>query len=195
VTPGDSDSTEGTGTVESPKVTLVSKITLKAISRKIAAGKKIQLTAKISPSKASNKALKWTSSNKKYAKVDANGNVTVYKAGAGKTVTITAKATDGSGVKASYKISIKKDAVKSISLKADKTVKAGKSTSVKATVKTTGSSANKTLKWTSSNTKYATVSSEGVVKTTRAGKGKTVKITAAATDGSGKTKTVTIKIK
>jgi uncharacterized protein YjdB len=195
VAPGDSDSTENTGTVESPKVTLVSKITLKAISKKIAAGKKIQLTARVSPSKASNKALKWTSSNKKYAKVDENGNVTVYKAGAGKTVTITAKATDGSGVKASYKISIKKDAVKSISLKADKTVKAGKSLKVKATVNTTGTSANKTLKWTSSNTKYATVSSKGVVKTTRAGKGKTVKITAAATDGSGKKQTVTIKIK
>jgi uncharacterized protein YjdB len=195
VDPGDSDSTENTGTVESPKVTLVSKITLKAISKKIAAGKKIQLTARVSPSKASNKALKWTSSNKKYARVDENGNVTVYKAGAGKTVTITAKATDGSGVKASYKISIKKDAVKSISLKADKTVKAGKSLKVKATVNTTGTSANKTLKWTSSNTKYATVSSKGVVKTTRAGKGKTVKITAAATDGSGKKQTVTIKIK
>lgn len=52
----------------------------------------------------------------------------------------------------------------------------------------------KQLKWTSSNTKYATVSS-GKVKALKAGKKKSVKITAMATDGSGKSKTVTIKIK
>ena len=55
--------------------------------------------------------------------------------------------------------------------------------------------ANKKLKWTSSNKKYATVSSAGKVKALKAGKGKKVKITAAATDGSGKKKTITIKIK
>lgn len=76
-----------------------------------------------------------------------------------------------------------------------KSVKAGKTLKVKATVKTTGKNANKTLKWTSSNTKYATVSAKGVVKAKKAGKDKTVKITAAATDGSNKKKTITIKIK
>jgi VCBS repeat-containing protein len=39
------------------------------------------------------------------------------------------------------------------------------------------------------------VTSNGVVKTKKAGKGKTVKITVAATDGSGKKTTVKIKIK
>lgn len=175
--------------------TKVSKITITGISKKIAAGKKIQLTAKVSPANASNKAVKWTSSNKKYAAVDAKGKVTTKKAGEGKTVTITATAADGSGIKATYKIKIIKSAVKSVSLKAKNSVKAGKSLTVKATVKTTGKNANKTLKWTSSNTKYATVSSKGVVKTKKAGKGKTVKITAKATDGSGKKKTITIKIK
>lgn len=42
---------------------------------------------------------------------------------------------------------------------------------------------------------YATVNSKGVVKTKKAGKGKTVKITAQATDGTGKKATVKIKIK
>lgn len=173
----------------------VSKLTITGMSKKIAAGKKIQLTAKASPADASDKTVKWTSSNKKYAVVDAKGKVTAKKAGEGKTVTITATATDGSGVKATYKIKIIKNAVKSVRLKAKNSVKAGKSLTVKATVKTTGKNANKTLKWTSSNTKYATVSSKGVVKTKKAGKGKTVKITAKATDGSGKKKTITIKIK
>lgn len=178
-----------------PSVQKVTKITISGISKKVAAGKKIQLTASVAPSDASNKAITWTSSNKKYAAVDSKGKVTVKKAGAGKSVTITATAADGSGVKATYKIQIKKHAVKSIKLKANKTVKAGRSLKVKATVKTTGKKANKTLKWTSSNTKYATVSAKGVVKAKKAGKNHKVRITASATDGSGKKKNVTIKIK
>lgn len=88
-----------------------------------------------------------------------------------------------------------KESVKSIKLKAKKTVKAGKSLKVKATVKTTGKKVNKKLKWTSSNVKYATVSSKGVVKAKKAGKGKIVKITASSTDGSNKKKVIKIKIK
>ena len=85
--------------------------------------------------------------------------------------------------------------MKKISLRAKKAVKAGKKITVKATVKTTGKKANKKLKWTTSNKKYATVNSKGKVSTKKAGKGKKVKITAMATDGSGKKKAVTIKIK
>ncbi len=66
---------------------------------------------------------------------------------------------------------------------------------VKASVKTTGKSANKTLTWKSSNTKYATVNKKGVITTKKAGKGKTVTITAASTDGANKKATIKIKIK
>ena len=174
----------------------VSKITVSGASKTIAAGKKITLTAEVSPADATNKAVTWTSSNTKYATVNSKGVVTTKSKGAGKTVTITATAADGSGVKADYKIKIVKDKVKSIKLKAsNKSVKAGEKVTVKATVKTTGKTANKTLKWSSSNTKYATVNSKGVVTTKKAGKGKTVKITAKATDGTGKKATIKIKIK
>ena len=173
----------------------VSSIKLSAISKKIAAGKKVQMKTEVFPANATNKAVTYKTSNKKYATVSASGKVTLKKAGAGKTVTITSTAKDGSGKKATYKISIMKNAVKSVKLKAAKTVKAGKKLKVKATVKTTGKKANKKLKWTSSNTKYATVSASGVVKTKKAGKGKTVKITATATDGSNKKGAVKIKIK
>ncbi|MGN1166535.1 MAG: Ig-like domain-containing protein [Lachnospiraceae bacterium] len=178
-----------------PEKVKVSSIKIGGISHKIAAGKKIQLKAAVAPSNADNKAVTWTSSNKKYATVTSSGKVTLKKAGAGKTVTITATAKDGSNKTAVYRIKIMKDSVKSISLKAVKTVKAGKTVKVKSSVKTTGKKANKNLTWTSSNKKYATVSSKGVVKTYKAGKGKTVKITAKATDGSNKKKTVKIKIK
>lgn len=75
-----------------------------------------------------------------------------------------------------------------------KQVKAGKTLALKATV-LPNRAANKKLKWSSSNTKYATVTGKGVVKTKKAGKGKTVRITAQATDGSGKKATIRIKIK
>ena len=87
-----------------------------------------------------------------------------------------------------------KGVVKKVAISGKKTVKAGKTLKLKAKVTAT-KKANKKLKWTSSNKKYATVSSAGKVKALKAGKGKKVKITAAATDGSGKKKTITIKIK
>lgn len=175
---------------------LVTKIKVTGVSKKVAAGKKLTLKAEVTPADATNKNVVWSSSNKKYATVNAKGVVTTKKAGAGKTVTITAEAQDGSGIKATYKITIMKHVVKSVKISAKtKQVKAGRKLTLKAVVKTTGKKVNKTLKWSSSNTKYATVNAKGVVTAKKAGKGKTVKITAMATDGSGKKATITIKIK
>lgn len=97
----------------------------------------------------------------------------------------------------SFKIKAMKGAVKKITIKgAKKTLKVRKTMKLKAVVKTSkGKPVNKEVKWISSNTKYATVSSKGVVKALKAGKGKKVKITAMATDGTGKKKVVSIKIK
>ena len=172
----------------------VTKIAVSGISKKIAAGKSIQLKASVAPSNATDKRVAWSTSNKKYATVTQSGKVTVKKAGIGKTVKITATAKDGSGKKCVYSIKIMKGVVKKVSISGKKTVKAGKTLKLKAKVTAT-KSANKTLKWTSSNTKYATVSKSGKVTAKKAGAGKKVKITAMATDGSGKKKTITIKIK
>ena len=171
----------------------VSQIKLSAISTKIAAGKKIKLTADITKN-ASNKTLKWITSNSKVATVDKNGVVTIKKKAGGKTVKITAEATDGSGKKATFTIKVMKGVVKKVKISGKKTVKAGKTLKLKAKV-TASKGANKKLKWTSSNPKYATVSASGKVKASKAGKKKSVKITAMATDGSGKKATVKIKIK
>ena len=179
-------------TVENIKV---SKITITTItSNKIATGKKVTLKATVTPSNAYNKGVTWKSSNTKVATVSSSGVVTTKKKMGGKTVTITATAKDGSGKKASYKIYIKKGIVKKVYISGVKSVKAGKKLYLKG--KTSASAgANRTLKWSSSNTKYAKVSSKGTVTTYKAGKKKSVKITARAVDGSGKSKTVTIKIK
>lgn len=191
---GNGSTNNNTG--ENPSPVKVQKLSITAPSKKLAAGKKVKLTLTVTPSNAANKAVTWKSSNKKYATVDKNGKITLKKAGAGKTVTITATAKDGSGKKATIKIKIMKHAVKSIKITApSKTLKAGKSMKLKTTIKTTGKSVNKTIKWTSSNKKYATVNSKGKVTAKKAGKGKTVTITATATDGSNKKAKVKIKIK
>ncbi len=163
-------------------------------SRNIAAGKKVQLKATVSPSNAANKAVTWTSSNKKIATVNAKGVVTFKKNAGGKKVTIIATAKDGSKKAQKITLTCMKGSVKSIKLSGKTTVKAGKTTKLKAKVTTQKGKANKSVVWTSSNTKLATVDKNGKVKAVKGKKG-TVKITAKATDGSGKKATIKIKIK
>lgn len=182
-----------------PTPVLENKITalhLTGLSNKIAAGKKVQLTVTFTPENVADKGIVWTSSNPKVATVDQNGVVSFKKKAAGKSVIITATATDGSGAKAVFKVKSMKGVVKKVTIAGAKkrTVKAGKALKLKAKVTAT-KGANKKLKWTSSNTEYATVSASGKVKTKKAGKGKTVKITAMATDGSGKKQVVKVRIK
>ncbi len=180
----------------------VSGIKITGLSKKIAAGKKVMLTAAVTPANATDSSVTWAVKNAKDAKyvtVDAKtGLVSTKKAGKNKTVTIIATANDGSGKTAEYKIKIMPKAVKKITLKASAvSVKAGKKIRIKATVspKFSAKKINKKLAWTSSNTAYATVNAKGVVKTKKAGKNKSVKITARATDGTNKKKVIKIKIK
>ena len=124
------------------------------------------------------------------------GIVTIKKKSGGKSVRIIAKAADGSGTQAVFRITAMKGVVKKVAISdvKKKTVKAGKRIKLKAKVTAT-KGANKKLQWISSNPKYATVTSSGKVKTKKAGKGKKVKIIAMAVDGSNKKSIVTIKIK
>lgn len=174
----------------------VSRLTISGGSKKIAAGKKVKLTVKISPASAASTKIAWKSSNTKYATVRSDGTVTVKKAGKGKTVQITALALDGSQKKAVYTIRGMKGIVKKVSIagKGKRAAKAGSTVKLKAAVKAS-KGANKALKWTVSNSRYASVNQKGRVKLLKAGKGKSVRITAMATDGSGKKKSVTIRIK
>ena len=182
-----------TGKKPSKKVKVTS-IRLSGLSKQIAAGKKLTLKAAVLPKTASNKKLLWKSSNTKVATVTQGGVVTLKKKTGGKKVTITATATDGSKKYASWKITSMKGIVKKIKITGSKPVKAGKKLKLKAKLTAT-KKANKKLLWISGNTKYATVNAKGIVTTKKSAKGKTVKITAMATDGSGKKKTVKIKMK
>lgn len=175
-------------------VVKVKKVTISGTSHVLSAGKKIQLKATVTPANAKSKAVTWKSSNTKYATVNAKGVVATKKAGIGKKVVITAISKDGSKKYGTYKIKTVKGVVTKVKVTGSKTIKNGKSAKLKVAVSGTKES-YKAVRWVSSNTKYATVNAKGVVTAKKAGKGKTVKITAVAKDGSKKQMAMKVKIK
>ena len=180
-----------TVTEPEPEYIAVESLKITGSTKKVAPGKKITLKVNVSPANADNQQVIWQVSNKKYASVNSKGVVTTKKAGKGKKVTVTAVSAENGSIKATYKISIMKNAVKKIKLTGKTTLKKGKSTTIKAKF-TPAKNISKELTWTSSNKKIATVSSKGKVTAKKKGK---VKITAKAKDGSGKKATITIRVK
>ena len=170
------------------------KLTITGTTRKVAAGKKTKLQVKTSSGVVNPSNLIWTSSNKKVATVNSSGVVTFKKKTGGKSVVITATLKNNRNAKVTYKLTATKNPVTKITISGKKTMKINKSQRLKAKV-SGKSGAYKTVKWTSSNNKYATVTSKGQVKALKAGKGKTVTIIASALDGSGKKARFKIKLK
>ena len=171
----------------------VKKITLNKTSVTLNRGAKnrtYQLKKSIKNKNATYKAVAWKTSNKNVATVDNNGKVTVLKKG---TVTITAKAKDGSNKSAKCKFTVKQLVTK-LSYNNKKQVKeVYKNKTIKFAVTVAPSNANnKKLTYSSSNKKVATVNSKGVIKGIKAG---TVTITAKAKDGSRKAVKLTVKVK
>lgn len=76
-------------------------------TKTVKAGKSLKLKANVTATKKANKKLQWTSSNTKYATVNAKGVVKTKKTAKRKTIKITTMATDGSGKKATFKIKVK----------------------------------------------------------------------------------------
>ena len=75
-------------------------------------------------------------------------------------------------------------------------MKVGQTIKLKPTFRTSPThSVSKKVQWITSNPDYATVSKDGKVTALPGGKGQTVFITARATDGSNKEKSVKIRIK
>ena len=146
------------------------KLTITGTTRKVAAGKKTKLQVKTSSGVVNPSNLIWTSSNKKVATVNSSGVVTFKKKTGGKSVVITAALKNNRNAKATYKLTATKNPVTKITISGKKTMKINKSQRLKAKV-SGKSGAYKTVKWTSSNKKYATVTSKGQVKALKAGKG------------------------
>ena len=144
-------------TVQQP----VAAISLNLGDATVARAEKVKLAASFHPVTASNKKVKWTSSNPKVASVSSSGVVT-GKAGGTAVITCTAK--DGSGAFASCTVTVTPIFPAGVKIsKAALTVKTGKTASLKATVlpKTTDL---KTVTWTSSRPDVAAVDAKGRVK-------------------------------
>lgn len=154
----------------------------------MAASSTLQLSAVTYPV-AAGKDVTWKSSNAKVASVDAGGKVTCLRAG---TVTITATAKDGSGEKASFKLTVVKRMM-SLTLE-DGIIAGGKSLTLKPVI-TPADTTNKKLSWSvSENEAGIKISSSGKL-TTKALKGRvTVTVTATALDGSGVTATCDVTV-
>jgi len=150
-------------------------------------GASASLKATVSPAKATNKKVTWTSSKAKVATVDKNGVVKPLSAG---STVITVKTVDG-GKKATCKVTVKpKIAVKSITLsKTTLTFNVGGvATKLTATLNPTTATI-KTVTWTTSNKAVATVDSTGIVKPVAAG---TATITVKADGGKSASCKVTV---
>lgn len=176
------------------------KVTVKAIVPTSVKFSKTTLTVKygeivsvkklvsILPSNATDKTLKWTSSDPSIVKVSQAGNIKGLKAGKSAVITVTTN----SGKKTA-KITIKVAHVKPTSLKLNKTaVSLSKGGTVTLTPKFTPANTTvKTVTWTSSNKKVATVSSKGVVKAVANG---TAVITCKTSNGLTATCKITVKV-
>lgn len=87
--------------------TPVSKVSLNTSRLSLAEGASATLKASVTPKKASNKKVIWSSSNQSVATVNSEGIVKAIKAG---TAKLTAEAADGSGKKASCTVTVSKSA-------------------------------------------------------------------------------------
>lgn len=92
--------TASPNTITTGKKVAVKKVKLNKKKATLRYGKKLKLKATITPKNATNKKVKWTVSNKKYASVTQKGVVKGKKRGIGHSVKVYAKAKDGSGKKA-----------------------------------------------------------------------------------------------
>lgn len=147
-------------------------------------GTKVTLKAKVTPTKADNRIVKWQSSNKKIATVNKIGVVTVKGKGC---AVIKCTSGDGSGV---YSKCVVNNSSKAKSIKLNKKsakISAGLGLKLKATVK--GNC--KEVLWKSSNNKVATVTDSGIVKGIENGK---AVISAQTMDGSKKVAKCTVTV-
>lgn len=169
-------------------VTVVQKATsvkLNFSSVTLDVGKTKTLSATLTPSTVTYKTVTWTSSNAAVAKVSSTGVITAVKAG---TATITCTSKDGAA-KATCKVTVTQPATGVTLNKTSGSLREGAKGALVATVKPADATNSKVV-WSSSNTKIATVDSNGVITGVAPG---TVKITVTTVSG-GKTATCTVKI-
>lgn len=183
---------------------LVTKITLDSTSETLTVGDDTTLTATVTPDDAFDTSIQWSTNNAKVATV-TDGTVTALAAG---TAEITATAKDGSGVKATCRITVLAKANQDSDQKGDKDpnkdpkqndsdepvdvakitimgitrkVAPGKRIALKANIFPANAD-NQDVTWSirSADKKYATVNSKGVVSVKKSAKGRKIVVMATS---------------
>ena len=147
-------------------ITVEEKVTTISVNEsvEIGVGKKLKLSATVSGETATNKNVKWASSNKKVVKVSKKGVILGVKAG---TARIRVKATDGSGVYADCEVKVI-TATEAIDLSANY-VELLQGGHVKIKADTTPAKVTYPVIWSSDNEKVAVVSKKGKITAVKAG--------------------------
>ena len=187
ITPTQKPGIQATGMRVIVSVKKVSNLPVKQ-KLQLAAGKSMQLTVTLLPTGAKPQKLTYTSSKPSIAKVSGSGKIVAGKKAGTTVITIRT----ANGLQKKITIRVMKKAVKKIKLSGVKKLKVGKKLKLKAKITPKKKYASATVFWVSGNTKIATVTQSGVVKAKKKGK---VKITAIATDDSGKKKVIKLTIK
>ena len=187
ITPMQKPGIQATGMRVIASVKKVSNLPVKQ-KLQLAAGKSMQLTVTLLPTGAKPQKLTYTSSKPSIAKVSGSGKIVAGKKAGTTVITIRT----ANGLQKKITIRVMKKAVKKIKLSGVKKLKVGKKLKLKAKITPKKKYASAKVFWVSGNTKIATVTQSGVVKAKKKGK---VKITAIATDGSGKKKVIKLTIK
>ena len=159
------------------------RVKLDRTSATVYTGNTVTLVSTVSPSNATDKSVTWASSNTSVATVSSAG---VVKGVANGTATITVKTKD-TGKTATATVTVKTHVTSVKFHKDSTTINKGKTETVSVEVLPAKAS-DKTLTWSSSNTKIATVDTNGKITAKAVG---TATITVKTTDGA---KTVTLKV-
>ena len=167
---------------------LATSITISQTTASIVVDKTLQLSATVTPSNTTNKAVTWSSSNTGIATVSSNGLVTAKAVG---SATITVTTADGSNKRATCQVTVTPQLATGVSLnKTSASIVVDKTLQLTATV-TPSNTTNPAVTWKSSNTSIATVSSSGLVTAKAVG---TATITVTTADGSNKSATCAVTV-
>ena len=146
----------------------------------------LHLSANITPEDVTDPTVTWASSDESVATVDEEGMVSALQPGA---VTITASTVNGLTATSTVKVVAAAIPVKTITLTRTKVdIELGRSITLRPNI-SPANATDKSVTWTSSDEKVATVSSTGVVNTQTLG---TATITVTTTNGLSATCAVTV---
>ena len=183
-------------TPQPPKEVKVTNVSVDRRYLTLEEGENYTLTATVSPADATNKTVNYSSSDSRVATVDANGNITAVKAG---SAYIYAKSVDGPYAYSYVTVKAKEipqppKEVKVTNVSVDRrylTLEEGENYTLTATV-SPADATNKTVNYSSSDSRVATVDANGNITAVKAG---SAYIYAKSVDGPYAYSYVTVKEK